>query len=63
MNRWWWEIYDQMLRLKGPKLREDGTEGEEPYLATLVARRPSHVEMERDSPAYSIDMDIRPNMH
>jgi hypothetical protein len=39
MYRWWWEKYDQMLKSKGSTLREGGEEGEEPYLATLVARR------------------------
>jgi len=41
INCWWWEKYDQMLKSKGSTLREDGIEGEESYLATLVARRTS----------------------
>ena len=41
MNGWWWEKYDQMVESKGSGLSEDGTEGEGPYLTTLVARRTS----------------------
>ena len=41
MNRWWWEKYDQMLTSKGSTLKEDGIQGEVPYLAPLVARRTS----------------------